>query len=73
MHHNISLGRFLISPLTRRLDDGRYTASVSIRSGRGQATHDRVLRFVPTFDSAADAAHFATPEGLSWAGDPARR
>jgi hypothetical protein len=73
MHHNISLGRFLISPLTRQLDDGRYTASVSIRSGQGQATHDRVLRFVPTFDNAADAARFATSQGLNWASDVARR
>ena len=36
-----------MSPLTRQAHCGRYAASVSIRSGRGSTTHDRVLRFVP--------------------------
>lgn len=72
-NNNIAVGRFLISPLVRQLDDGRYKASVSIRSGRGQSTHDRILRLVPTFDTAADAVHFATQNGLSWLNEPAQR
>jgi hypothetical protein len=72
MHSNISIGRFLISPLTRELDNGRFAASVSIRSGRGRSTHDRVMRLAPTFDSASAAAMFAAEAGLSWARDPAR-
>jgi hypothetical protein len=39
---------------------------VSIRSGRGSATHDRVLRFVPMFDTAAEAARYAAMQGLAW-------
>jgi hypothetical protein len=41
-------------------------ASVSIRSGSGSMTHDRVLRFVPLFDSADEAACFATAQGLAF-------
>jgi hypothetical protein len=52
--------------LTSLTDTGRYAASVSIRSGRGSATHDRVLRIVPTFASSADAAHHAIRHGLAW-------
>jgi hypothetical protein len=52
--------------LTRPTDCGRHAASVSIRSGRGSATHDRVLRFVPMFDTAAEAARYAAMQGLAW-------
>lgn len=54
--------------MTRREDGGRYTASVSIRSGRGSMTHDRVMRFVPVFASHEQAARFATAEAMSWIG-----
>lgn len=56
------VGRALVSPLTSRLDDGRYSAAVSIRTGRGQATHDRVLRFVPAFDTPQAAIRYATEQ-----------
>jgi hypothetical protein len=49
-----SVGKYLVSPLTHAVDSGRYSASVSIRSGRGSNTHDRVFRF---------SAHFPTREG----------
>jgi hypothetical protein len=62
----LQVGKYLVSPLTRQLPDGRYAASVSIRSGRGTHTHDRVLRLVPLFDSIGAAAHYALNEGLAW-------
>lgn len=62
----LQVGKYLVSPLTRLTDGGRYAASVSIRSGRGSATHDRVLRLVPTFASAAEAARYATTQALAW-------
>lgn len=63
---NISIGKYLVSPLTKRLDDGRYAASVSIRSGRGSGTHDRVLRFTQLFGCDSSAVNYATQQGLSW-------
>lgn len=66
MNHNVSVGKYLVSPLTKRLDDGRYAASVSIRSGRGSGTHDRVMRFTPLFCCSNSAASYATEQGLSW-------
>jgi hypothetical protein len=52
--------------LTRHLGSSRYAASVSIRSGRGSATHDRVMRFVPEFDSGEAALQYASDQGLDW-------
>lgn len=66
--HQLStaVGKYLVSPLSKRLDDGRYGASVSIRSGRGSASTDRVMRFKDLFESA-DAAHrYAHEQGLIW-------
>ena len=65
-HSNITVGKYLVSPLTRQLDDGRFAASVSIRSGAGSHTHDRVLRLAPVFADHSAAAHYATSEGLQW-------
>ncbi|MDZ5456730.1 hypothetical protein SM757_09090 [Azohydromonas lata] len=65
---SIRVGKYLVSPLTRSLGQGRFAASVSIRSGRGSATHDRVLRFTPEFGSGEAALHYATAQGLDWIG-----
>jgi len=43
---------------------------VSIRTGQGRATHDRVLRLLPRFDTHQAAIRYATDQGLSWLGAP---
>lgn len=65
-HNNFAVGKYLVSSLAKPQGEGRYAASVSIRSGRGSATHDRVLRFTGLFDSAASALHYATEHALGW-------
>ena len=62
----LTVGKYLVSPLARQHGEGRFAASVSIRSGRGSGTHDRVLRFTGIFDSAAAAVHYATERALGW-------
>jgi hypothetical protein len=72
MHNNrhdpVTVGKYLISPMTRVLENGWYTCSVSIRSGRGQATTDRVLRLTRLFRDSVTAAEYAIAEGLQWIG-----
>ena len=65
-HTHIAVGKYLVSPLAKSQGEGLYAASVSIRSGRGSATHDRVLRFSGLFDSAASAVQYATEHALGW-------
>ena len=65
-HYNLAVGKYLVSPLAKPVNAGGYAASVSIRSGQGSATHDRVLRFSGLFDSAASAVQYATEHALSW-------
>jgi hypothetical protein len=66
IQNSIAVGKYLVSPLIKDLDDGRFAASVSIRSGRGSGTHDRVMRFTPRFASHAAALRYAIDEGLGW-------
>jgi hypothetical protein len=61
-----SVGKYLVSPLSRLSESGRYLASVSIRSGSGRGTHDRVFRFVPQFDTQEGALQYAIDEGHNW-------
>jgi hypothetical protein len=61
-----AVGKYLVSPLVTRTDSGRYAASVSIRSGHGSATHHRVLRFAPRFDTRDIAQRYAVDHGLAW-------
>jgi hypothetical protein len=64
---SIEVGRFLVSPMTNPDTDGQYVASVSIRSGQGMASVDRVMRFTPIFASRRAALRYATAEGRAWA------
>lgn len=65
-HNTIAVGRYTVTPLVKQLEDGRYAASVSVRSGRGSAMHDRVLRFSELFGNAGAAMRYATEQGLQW-------
>jgi hypothetical protein len=70
IHPSLQVGKYLVSPLTASSDCGRVSARVSIRSGRGSMTHDRVIRFAPVFDTHEEAARFATGQALAWIGEP---
>lgn len=66
-NNNIEVGRYLISPMSQARDGGGFDALVSIRSGRGMASVDRVMRFTPQFRSPQAALRYAKAEGLAWA------
>jgi len=61
-------GKYLVSSSARPDHGGRYTASLSIRSGRGSMTHERVMRFDPSFDSHDAALGFAQAQAAAWIG-----
>jgi hypothetical protein len=65
---NLKVGKYLISPLTRTLDNGWFACSVSIRSGSGSATTDRVVRLTRLFRDRLAAVEYALAEGLQWVG-----
>jgi hypothetical protein len=59
------VGKYQLTPTAARSASGSFTASLSIRSGRGQSTHDRVFRFIPDFHTAAAATCYAIEQGRS--------
>ena len=63
------VGKYLVSPLIDALDDGSFATSVSIRSGSGSATTDRVLRLTRIFRCAVEAAAAAHTEARRWIED----
>ena len=65
--NNIEVGRYRVSPMSQVRGDGGYDALVSIRSGQGMASVDRVMQFTPSFRSAQAALRYAKAEGLAWA------
>ena len=65
------MGRFVLSPSSRPTDCGRFAASLSIRSGHGSETHDRVFRFVPLFPTSEAASQYALDQGLGYLHQPA--
>jgi hypothetical protein len=67
-HQALTVGKYLISPLTKLLENGWYAASVSIRSGRGRGTSDRVVRLTRLFRDRKAAVEYALDEGLQWIG-----
>jgi hypothetical protein len=67
-HPAETVGKYLISPLTKPLANGWYACSVSIRSGSGSSTTDRVLRLTRLFRDRWAAAEYAMAEGHQWLG-----
>jgi len=61
-----AIGKYLVSPLIQVLENGWFASSVSIRSGSGSTTTDRILRLTRLFQSRTEAASFAHAEGLQW-------
>jgi hypothetical protein len=49
--NNIAVGRYRVSPMAQPRGDGAFDALVSIRSGQGMASVDRVMQFTPSFTS----------------------
>ena len=59
LEKTFSVGKFLVSPFTHSTESGDFAASLSIRSGRGSGTLDRVFRFVPRFNNRDEALQYA--------------
>jgi hypothetical protein len=66
-----SVGKFLITPLTRSAAAGRFLASLSIRRGQGSQTHDRIYTFKPEFSTQDSALMYAAAQGRYWLLNPA--
>ena len=62
-----TIGKYRIAALPARLGSGQFCAQVSIASGQGQASTDRVMRFTPVFHSHDAAAQYALGQGIGWA------
>jgi len=60
------IGKYLVSPLIKAIEGGWFATSVSIRSGKGSATTDRVLRLTRLFNCTEQAAAYARTEALNW-------
>ena len=63
-------GKFLITPMTRTCQNGRFIASLSVRRGQKSQTHDKVYSFHPEFESADSALTYATAQGHNWLINP---
>jgi hypothetical protein len=59
-------GKFLFTPLSRSAGHERYTASLSIRRGRGSQTQDSVYTFKPEFACRDSALAYAAEQGRHW-------
>jgi hypothetical protein len=70
-NHSFRQGKYLVSPLTRLTERGDFAASLSIRSGSGSNTLDRVFRFIPRFATRSGARRYAVEQGRIWLSDPA--
>ena len=62
----ITMGKYRIAACPRQLPCGQFAAQVSIASGRGSASTDRVMRFHDEFPSHDAAARFAIAQGIDW-------
>lgn len=57
-----TVGKFLITPLSRLDTTGLFVSLLSIRSGQGTQTRDKVYTFQPKFDNAHGALAYAAAQ-----------
>lgn len=57
---------FAITPLSQVTGTGTFSSAVSIRSGQGQGSHDRVYRFTQSFSQQEQALAYAMGEARQW-------
>jgi hypothetical protein len=65
-HSPITMGKYRIAACPRQLECGQFAAQVSIASGHGSASTDRVMRFHSEFPSHDAAARYAIAQGIDW-------
>lgn len=65
------VGRFRITPLTRSQGESQHIAVLSIRSGQGTETRDRIYTFKPEFKTKDSALMYAAAQGRYWLLNPA--
>jgi hypothetical protein len=68
----ITMGKYRIAACPRPLEGGRFAAQVSIASGSGRGTTDRVMRFHDHFPTHDAAAHYALAQGIVWVHETTR-
>ena len=61
------IGKYRIAACHTPSATGRYHAQVSIASGSGSTSTDRVMRFVDDFSTQDAAAQYALAQGIDWA------
>ena len=71
-HSPITMGKYRIAACPRQLACGQFAAQVSIASGRGSASTDRVMRFHDEFPTHDAAAHYAIAQGIDWVRETTR-
>jgi hypothetical protein len=64
--HPVTIGKYRIAACSKPLISGRFGAQVSIASGRGSASTDRVMSFHDDFSTPDAAAHYAIAQGIHW-------
>ncbi len=67
---SVQIGKFRVSPMADRQPDGSFVPCVSIRSGQGSASLERIVRFVHRFATQHAAEIYALKQGLGWVNDP---
>jgi len=66
------LGRYTLSAYSRADTNGLFLATLSVRSGHGQGSHDRVFQFTPRFETADAARQYAREQGHLMVRQPMR-
>jgi len=61
------IGKYRIAAFHTLSASGRYHAQVSIASGSGSSSTDRVMRFAADFSTQDAAAQYALAQGIDWA------
>ena len=61
--HTFTAGKYLVTPFSRKSENGDFISVVSIRCGHGSTTRDKIYTFTHPFGSQEIAIRHAAVEG----------
>jgi len=62
-----TIGKYRIAVLPAQREANHYCGQVSISSGQGRSSTDRIIRFSPVFATSDAAGEYALAQGIGWA------
>ncbi|GAB7562562.1 hypothetical protein LG202_06010 [Methylobacillus methanolivorans] len=63
---SFTAGRYVITPISQAIGNGKFSSVILVRSGQGTTTHSRIFSFTSEFNSIEKAIDHGVLRAQQW-------